>query len=82
MTTSDRPAPRPLRRDAQRNRTAIVAALYRRFPNRAALLDAVLADTVQAHVEVAEQALASDDPWDGLLSTWSKAAGCRPPTAA
>ena len=70
MTTSDRPAPRPLRRDAQRNRDAIVeaarqvfcdhgleapleqiarqagvgiATLYRRFPDRAALLDAVLA---------------------------------------
>jgi AcrR family transcriptional regulator len=95
MTTSDRPAPRPLRRDAQRNRDAIVGAarqvfcdhgleapleqiarqagvgiatLYRHFPNRAALLDAVLADTVQAHVEVAEQALAMDDPWEGFAS--------------
>jgi AcrR family transcriptional regulator len=93
MTTSDRPAPRPLRRDAQRNRDAIVeaarqmfcdlgleapleqiarqagigiATLYRHFPNRAALLAAVLADTVQAHVEVAEQALATDDPWEGF----------------
>jgi len=93
MTTSDHPAPRPLRRDAQRNREAIVeaarqvfcdqgleapleqiarqagvgiATLYRRFPNRAALLDAVLADTVQAHVEVAERALAMDDPWEGF----------------
>ena len=93
MTTPDRPAPRPLRRDAQRNRDAIIeaarqvfcdhgleaaleqiarqagvgiATLYRHFPNRAALLDAVLADTVQAHVEVAEQALATDDPWEGF----------------
>ena len=88
-----RPA-RPLRRDAQRNRDAIVAAarqvfcdhgleapleeiarqagvgiatLYRHFPNRAALLDAVLADTVHAHVEVAEQARATDDPWEGFV---------------
>jgi AcrR family transcriptional regulator len=100
MTTTDRPSDhprpaRPLRRDAQRNRDAIVAAarqvfcdhgleapleeiarqagvgiatLYRRFPSRAELLDAVLADTVQAHVEVAEQALAADDPWDGFAS--------------
>jgi AcrR family transcriptional regulator len=86
-------AERPLRRDAQRNRDAIVAAarqlfcdqglevpldeiarraqvgigtLYRRFPSRVELLDAVLADTVQAHVEVAEQALAMDDPWEGF----------------
>jgi AcrR family transcriptional regulator len=95
MTTSDRPAPRPLRRDARRNRAAIVAAarqvfcdqgleapleqiarharvgiatLYRRFPNRGALLDAVLTDNLQAHIDAAEQALASDDPWDGFAS--------------
>jgi hypothetical protein len=30
------------------------------------LLDAVLADTVQSHVEAAEQALTMDDPWDGF----------------
>ena len=97
MTTADgpstqRPATR-LRRDAQRNRDAIVTAarqvfcelgleapleeiarqagvgiatLYRRFPNRAALVDAVLADTVEAHITVAERALATDDPWDGF----------------
>jgi AcrR family transcriptional regulator len=85
--------PRRLRRDAQRNRDAIVAAarqlfcdhgleapldeiarqagvgiatLYRRFPSRVELLDAVLADTLQAHIEVAEQALATDDPWEGF----------------
>jgi len=95
MTTPDRPSPppgRPLRRDAQRNRDAIVAAarqvfcdhgleapleqiarqagvgiatLYRRFPNRAVLLDAVLTGNLQAHIDAAEQALASD-PWDGF----------------
>jgi AcrR family transcriptional regulator len=86
---------RPLRRDARRNRDAILAAarqvfcdhgleapleeiarragvgigtLYRRFPSRVELLDAVLAETVQAHVAAAERALAIDDPWDGLAS--------------
>jgi AcrR family transcriptional regulator len=86
-------AERPLRRDAQRNREAIVAAarqlfcdqgleapldeiarragvgiatLYRRFPSRVELLDAVLADTLQAHIEAAEQALAIGDPWEGF----------------
>jgi AcrR family transcriptional regulator len=98
MTPSDRPSPppgRPLRRDAQRNRDAIIAAarqlfcdhgleapleqiarqagvgiatLYRHFPNRAALLDAVLTDNLQAHIDAAEQALATDDPWDGFAS--------------
>jgi AcrR family transcriptional regulator len=85
--------PRRLRRDAQRNRDAIVTAarqvfcdqgleapleeiarraqvgiatLYRRFPSRVELLDAVLADTLQAHLQVAEQALAMDDPWEGF----------------
>ena len=93
MTTPDRPAPRPLRRDAQRNREAIVeaarqvfcdqgleapleqiarharvgiATLYRRFPSRAALLDAVLTVDLQAHIDAAEYALAIDDPWDGF----------------
>jgi AcrR family transcriptional regulator len=82
-----------LRRDAQRNRDAILAAarqlfcdqgletpleeiarragvgiatLYRRFPSRVELLDTVLADTVQAHLDLAEQALAMDDPWKGF----------------
>jgi AcrR family transcriptional regulator len=98
MTTAadhdDRPAPpRRLRRDALRNRDAIVqaarqvfcdhgleapleqiarqagvgiATLYRRFPNRAALLDTVLTDNLQAHIDAAEQALATDDPWEGF----------------
>ena len=85
--------PPRLRRDAQRNRDAILTAarrlfcdqgleapleeiarragvgigtLYRRFPSRVELLDAVLADTLQAHMAVAEQALAMDDPWEGF----------------
>ena len=87
------PPPRRLRRDAQRNRDAILAAarqvfcdqgleapleeiarraevgiatLYRRFPSRVELLDAVLADNLQAHIAAAEQALAMDDPWEGF----------------
>lgn len=84
---------RRLRRDAQRNRDAIVAAarqlfcdqgleapleeiarraqvgiatLYRRFPSRVDLVDAVLADTLQTHIQVAEQALAMEDAWEGF----------------
>lgn len=97
MATADRPSNPPparrLRRDAQRNRDAIVAAarqvfcdhgleapleeiarragvgiatLYRRFPSRVELLDAVLTDNLQAHIHAAEQALATDDPWEGF----------------
>jgi AcrR family transcriptional regulator len=96
VTPGNHPAPRTrLRRDAQRNRDAIVTAarqvfcdhgleapleqiarqagvgiatLYRRFPSRAALLDAVLADNLQAHMDAAEQALDMDDPWEGFAS--------------
>jgi AcrR family transcriptional regulator len=84
---------RRLRRDAQRNRDALLAAarqvfadhgleapleeiarragvgiatLYRHFPTRVALLDAVLAATLEAHVDAAERALRLPDPWDGF----------------
>jgi AcrR family transcriptional regulator len=87
------PAVKGLRRDAQRNRDAIVAAaqevfaeqgleapleeiarragvgigtLYRRFPTRVDLVDAVLAGRLRAHVEAAEEALRLGDPWDGF----------------
>ena len=109
MTTSDRPAPRPLRRDAQRNRDAIVeaarqvfcdhgleapleqiarqagvgiATLYRRFPNRAALLDAVLADTSKPTSTPPNRPWPPTTPGRGSPPTWNRAAGCRPPTAA
>ena len=42
-----------------------IATQYRRFPSRVELLDAVLADAFQAHIDLAEQALAMDDPWKG-----------------
>src|SRR6266702_50844 len=87
------PPAKGLRRDAQRNRDAIVAAarevfseqgleapleeiarragvgigtLYRRFPTRVDLVDAVLAGRLRAHVDAAEQALRIGDPWDGF----------------
>ena len=43
-----------------------IATLYRRFPSRTELLDTVLADTVQAHLDLAERALAMEDPWEGF----------------
>jgi AcrR family transcriptional regulator len=82
-----------LRRDARRNRDAIltaarqvfcdqgleapleeiarragvgIATLYRRFPSRVELLDTALADAVQAHIDLAERALAMDDSWEGF----------------
>ncbi|MEW9553056.1 TetR/AcrR family transcriptional regulator [Nonomuraea sp. NPDC050783] len=84
---------RPLRRDAQRNRDALVAAarqvlaergldapleavakragvaigtLYRHFPERGDLMDALLEEKVATWTELAEEALAADDAWEGL----------------
>ncbi len=82
-----------MRRDAERNRTRIVAAardafaahgvtvavdevarlagvgvgtLYRRFPTKAALVEAVLEEAFAELLERAEQAAADDDAWRGL----------------
>src|SRR6266487_4473034 len=44
----------------------LTAPLYRRFPTRVDLVDAVLAGRLRAHVDAAEQALRIGDPWDGF----------------
>jgi AcrR family transcriptional regulator len=93
-------SPRPLRRDAQRNRDLIVAAaraafaaeglgvpvediarragvgmgtLYRRFPSKDDLIDAVLADAFEQYAEAAEAALALEDPWQGFCAFLERA---------
>jgi AcrR family transcriptional regulator len=43
-----------------------VATLFRRFPAREDLLDAVFADTMSGYVQAAETALADPDPWNGF----------------
>ncbi len=43
-----------------------VATLFRRFPTRDDLLDAVFADTMRNYVEAVETALADPDPWNGF----------------
>ncbi|GAA3799970.1 TetR/AcrR family transcriptional regulator [Sphaerisporangium flaviroseum] len=86
-------SPRPLRRDAQRNRDALVAAartifasegidapleqiarqagvaigtLYRNFPTRMDLVEAIFVDKLRALVDRAEQALVMDDAWEAF----------------
>jgi AcrR family transcriptional regulator len=86
---------RPLRSDAERNRTRIVAAardvfaehgidgpveeiarraevgvgtLYRRFPAKEDLIDAVFEDTLAELVAIAREALEAEDPWVGFRS--------------
>ena len=44
-----------------------VATLFRRFPTREDLLDAVFADTMRGYVDAVETALADPDPWNGFV---------------
>jgi AcrR family transcriptional regulator len=82
--------PRPLRRDARRNRERILAAaraafaehgldvgvdeiarragvgmgtLYRRFPTKDALIEAILEDRLDEVIGLLERAVEGDDPW-------------------
>lgn len=93
-------APRPLRRDAQRNRERIVAAarasfaqeglevaleeiarragvgvgtLYRRFPQREDLVDAVFDQVLEELIGAAEEALALPDAWAGFTTFLERA---------
>ena len=44
-----------------------VATAYRRFPDKAQLIDELLADHVARLVALAEEALERDDPWEALV---------------
>jgi AcrR family transcriptional regulator len=44
-----------------------IATLYRHFPTRVALVDAILTSAVQAYVEIARRALAMEDAWAGFV---------------
>ena len=44
-----------------------IGTLYHRFESRTGLIDAALADRVEASVRLAEDALADPDPWRGLI---------------
>jgi AcrR family transcriptional regulator len=43
-----------------------MGTLYRRFPSKEDLIDAVLADAFEQYAEAAEQAVAAEDAWDGF----------------
>jgi AcrR family transcriptional regulator len=44
-----------------------IATLYRNFPNRDDLVDALLADAVPELARILDRALADPDPWQGLV---------------
>ncbi|MFD0663316.1 TetR/AcrR family transcriptional regulator [Thermocatellispora tengchongensis] len=62
---SDRGLEAPLEEIARRAGVNI-ATLYRRFPDRAALVEAILTEKMTAFAEAAERALAAEDPWEGF----------------
>jgi AcrR family transcriptional regulator len=91
----EEPAPRPLRRDAERNRQRILCAaaevfttrglqaslddvarhagvgvgtVYRRFPDKESLAEALFEERLKAMAALAEKALAEPDSWAGLES--------------
>jgi AcrR family transcriptional regulator len=93
--------PRPLRRDAERNRVRILRAaaevftarglqatlddvaeragvgvgtVYRRFPDKEALVEALFTERLDRLAGFAEQALADPDPWTGLATFLEQAA--------
>jgi AcrR family transcriptional regulator len=51
-----------------------IATLFRRFPTREDLIDAVFADTIDAYVDAVTAALADPDPWHGF-TVYVQAAG-------
>lgn len=44
------------------------ATVYRRFPDRAALVEAVFGETLQGTLRRGEEARAAEDPWQGLVT--------------
>jgi AcrR family transcriptional regulator len=94
--------PRPLRRDAERNRQRILRAasevfttsgveatldeiarhagvgvgtVYRRFPDKEALIEALFEERLGAMVGLAERGVANPDPWSGLVFFLEQAGG-------
>ncbi|HET9720867.1 MAG TPA: TetR/AcrR family transcriptional regulator [Solirubrobacteraceae bacterium] len=50
-----------------------MGTLYRHFPTKEELIDAVLEDTFTDFLTLAEAALSEDDPWDGLCRFFEQA---------
>ncbi|MFC9948752.1 TetR/AcrR family transcriptional regulator [Streptomyces pratensis] len=44
-----------------------VGTIYRRFANREELIEAIFEEEIQRVIDVAEEALTHEDPWDGLV---------------
>src|SRR4051794_23684941 len=92
--------PRPLRKDAERNRLRIldaagtvfaerglgvtlddiaraagvgVGTVYRRFPDKGSLIDALFARRMESMCDIADEALEIPDAWEALVFYFEKA---------
>jgi AcrR family transcriptional regulator len=54
--------------DVARQAGVGVGTVYRRFPDKAALADALFEERVDALAELATQAYSAEDPWSGLVT--------------
>ncbi|MET9660153.1 helix-turn-helix domain-containing protein [Streptomyces sp. NPDC006510] len=52
--------------DVARRAEVNIATLYRRFPEREALIEAVLTDRMHELARLAEEAMSAPDPWEGF----------------
>jgi AcrR family transcriptional regulator len=60
--------------DVARQAGVGVATVYRRFPDKASLTDAMFEERINAMHDLATQALDADDPWEGLVGFMETAA--------
>jgi AcrR family transcriptional regulator len=60
--------------DVARHAGVGVGTVYRRFPDKEALVDALFEDKLQALVTLAERALEAPDSWTGLVTLMEQAA--------
>lgn len=58
------------------------ATLYRRFPTRGDLVEAVFAERMAEHLEAVQSSLADPDPWEGFASYFRAAAAMQAAIAA
>lgn len=60
--------------DVARQAGVGVGTVYRRFPDKEALIEALFEERIGAMVQVAEEALAEPDAWTGLVTLLERAA--------
>ncbi len=58
--------------DVARHAGVGVGTVYRRFPDKETLIDALFVQRIDTICAVAEQALAQPDPWDGLVAFFER----------